>query len=56
MLNINYEKDKVSSVHFPCHFLHILTAKRKSARKLLCQSVGEKQRGQMTTSKRLYIA
>ena len=55
MLNVNYEKDKVSSVHFTCQsFLHILTSKRKSARKLLCQSVGETQRDQMTTSKHLY--
>ena len=35
-------------------FLHILTAKRRSARKLRCQSVGETQRGQMTKSKHLY--
>ena len=39
---------------FSLSFLHILTAKRRSARKLLCQSVGETQRGQMTTSNPLY--
>ena len=38
MLNINYKKDEVSFIHFPCHFFHLLTTKRRSACKRLCSS------------------